>query len=862
MTQTAHSEIVLRVSDTVTYVEGRLDRDVYQGLKKALGYQDDKAMWKAPRGKDGKPNTKWDGWRSTVCYNRKYCRCHVKKDGTHFPTGLISRARDFFKLENVPYKIIDARVKVEVGNGYSMSPDFEPRDYQLDIIKNAVKQQRGIVKMATGGGKCLGKGTPVLMYDGSVKKVEDITVGDLLMGPDSGPRKVLSLARGRDNMYRIVPKRGGDSFIVNEPHILSLQISGGSKKREYKIHGKYATNDVVNISVKEYLTKNAEFKHRAKGYRSSIDFEHKDVPLDPYFIGIWLGDGTYRQPMVTTEDSEIVEYLESLSSSFGIELKKQQYGESCPRYAITLPKGGKPDRNPVHNAMRELDLFCNKHIPHIYKCNSREIRLQLLAGLLDADGSLCGQGSNCYDLTLKSDQLASDAAYIARSLGLQVTMRKCNKTCCNNGVTKEYNRLTISGNTSEIPVKLPRRKAGKRVIKKDCLRFGFTVEEIGEGDYFGFEIDGDHLFMLGDFTVTHNTATASGIIAELGVTPFIFYVTSIDLLKQAKTELERFIRKDGKPIEVGMIGGGLCDIKDINIMTVQTAVRSLGGRFTKYDDEDGADNSKYDETDKEKIANVIRTCQGMICDEVQHWAAKTCQIIADHSLAARFRYGLSATPWRDEGDDLLIDACFGKPIVDINASFLIKKGILVQPSIYFVHMPRLDIEGSYQTVYKEGIVENLERNTMIANLADQMTKNGRQTLILVKHIDHGDTLESMIPDSFFINGTHTGKQREQWIQKMRDQEAKVTIATSIFDEGVDVKPLDGLILAGSGKSQTRALQRIGRVIRSYKDPVTGIAKKDAFVVDFVDNTRYLRSHSDKRRSIYCTEPEFLIRDYK
>tara|TARA_B100001778_G_scaffold334967_1_gene349810 strand:+ start:15352 stop:16887 length:1536 start_codon:yes stop_codon:yes gene_type:complete len=511
MTQTAHSEIVLRVSDTVTYVEGRLDRDVYQGLKKALGYQDDKAMWKAPRGKDGKPNTKWDGWRSTVCYNRKYCRCHVKKDGTHFPTGLISRARDFFKLENVPYKIIDARVQVEVGNGYSMSPDFEPRDYQLEIIKNAVKQQRGIVKMATGGGK---------------------------------------------------------------------------------------------------------------------------------------------------------------------------------------------------------------------------------------------------------------------------------------------------------------------------------------------------------------TATASGIIAELGVTPFIFYVTSIDLLKQAKAELERFIRKDGKPIEVGMIGGGLCDIKDINIMTVQTAVRSLGGRFTKYDDEDGADNSKYDETDKEKIANVIRTCQGMICDEVQHWAAKTCQIIADHSLAARFRYGLSATPWRDEGDDLLIDACFGKPIVDINASFLIKKGILVQPSIYFVHMPRLDIEGSYQTVYKEGIVENLERNTMIANLADQMTKSSRQTLILVKHIDHGNTLESMIPDSFFINGTHTGKQREEWIQKMRDREAKVTIATSIFDEGVDVKPLDGLILAGSGKSQTRALQRIGRVIRSYKDPVTGIAKKDAFVVDFVDNTRYLRSHSDKRRSIYCTEPEFLIRDYK
>jgi superfamily II DNA or RNA helicase len=506
-----HSEITLRVTDTVTYVEGTLDRDIYQSLKKALGYQDDKAMWKAPRGKDGKPNSKWDGWKTTVCYNRKYCRCFVKKEGTHFPTGLLSRAREFFDLENVPYKQVDSRVKVESDSRFSMSPDFEPRDYQLDIIKKAVKRQRGIVKMATGGGK---------------------------------------------------------------------------------------------------------------------------------------------------------------------------------------------------------------------------------------------------------------------------------------------------------------------------------------------------------------TATASGIIAELGVTPFIFYVTSIDLLKQAKAELERFIRYDGKPIEVGMIGGGKCDIKDINIMTVQTAVRALGLKFTKFDDESSGDNGKYDATDKEKIADLIHNCEGMICDEVQHWAAKTCQVIADHSHKAKYRYGLSATPWRDEGDDILIDACFGKPIVDINATFLIDQGILVRPTIYFVHMPRLDIDGSYQTVYKEGIVENIERNTMIANVADQMTKNGRQTLILCKHIEHGNTLESMIPGSFFINGTHTGKQREEWIQKMRDQEAPVTIATSIFDEGVDVKPLNGLILAGSGKSQTRALQRVGRVIRSYTDPVTGIAKSDAFVVDFLDNTRYLRSHSDRRRGIYQTEPGFVIKDYK
>lgn len=508
-----HEKITLRVSDTATYVEGRLQKEIYQGLKKALGYQDDKAIWKTPRAENGAPNNAWDGWRSTVCYSRKYCRCHVKKEGTHFPTGLLSRARDFFTLMNVPYGLIDARVEVNHDSNYSMSSDFEPRDYQLDIIQKSAKQQRGIIKLATGGGK---------------------------------------------------------------------------------------------------------------------------------------------------------------------------------------------------------------------------------------------------------------------------------------------------------------------------------------------------------------TATASGIIANIGVVPFTFYVTSLDLLKQAKNELEKFIKYKGKPIEVGMIGGGKCDIKDINVMTIQTAIRSLGGKFKKFDGEDGKDNGKYDESDKERIGNLIRSSQGMICDEVQHWAAKTCQVIADNSIGARYRYGMSATPWRDEGDDMLIDACFGKTIVDINASFLIKKGVLVRPTIYFVHMKRMDLEGSYQTVYKEGIVENVVRNTMIANIAKKMKDSGRHILILVTHIDHGETLESMIPGSFFINGKHSGKQREAWLDKMKrkDDDARVTIATSIFDEGVDVKPLDGLILAGSGKSQTRALQRIGRVIRNYEDPVTGVAKTDAFVVDFYDNTRYFRSHSEKRRAIYETEPEFIIKDYR
>ncbi|NBW71018.1 MAG: hypothetical protein EBR32_06400 [Bacteroidetes bacterium] len=79
-----------------------------------------------------------------------------------------------------------------------------------------------------GAGKCHRKGTPIMMSDGKIKLIENIKIGDLLMGDNSGPRTVLSLARGRDKMYDIVPVKG-DKYTVNQEHILCLRASGFPK---------------------------------------------------------------------------------------------------------------------------------------------------------------------------------------------------------------------------------------------------------------------------------------------------------------------------------------------------------------------------------------------------------------------------------------------------------------------------------------------------------------------------------------------------------------------------------------------------------------------------------------------------------
>lgn len=358
------------------------------------------------------------------------------------------------------------------------------------------------------------------------------------------------------------------------------------------------------------------------------------------------------------------------------------------------------------------------------------------------------------------------------------------------------------------------------------------------------------------------TLCLAGIIAELGLTPAIFFVTSCDLLKQAVDELTQFIRLDGKLIDIGMVGAGHKKIRDITVMTIQTAVRALDGKWLKFDEED--EDDKTDIADiKPQIHDLIQRAKVVIFDECQHVRSESCQLVSQNALNAYYRFGASATPTRDAGDDILIEACFGKQICNINASWLIQNKYLVKPHIAFIKMDNMKGErlGAFPSVYKAAIVENDYRNRVISQLALNLKEQGRNVLVLIQQINHGLLLEEMIPGSVFIHGSTSKKARKEHIELMRTGNAPITIASSIFDEGVDVKPLNALILAGGGKSSTRALQRIGRIIRKYIYP-DGTPKIDAFVYDFMDEQKYLLQHAKARRKIYRSESEFVIEDFE
>ncbi|OWY20999.1 replicative DNA helicase [Sphingobacteriales bacterium UPWRP_1] len=356
-------------------------------------------------------------------------------------------------------------------------------------------------------GKCLGKGTKVLMYDGTLKNVEDIIAGDLLMGDDSTPRTVLGINTGRENMYWI-HQNHGISYRVNESHILSLKRSRSGANHK---HG-----DVLNIAVREYLQQSEKFKTNYKGYKVSVEFDEKPLPVNPYFLGLWLGDGHSYSSRITNTDNEIIDFLGVYAEELELELVEDNQKNKTPNYAITKNMRGKQKFFSIQGQLRGLNLLENKHIPHIYLANTSENRLQLLAGLIDSDGHY-NKEFNVYEITQKNGRLARDVKFLCDSLGFKTSLVKEIAQITERNFESDAFRVRISGDIEKIPTRIERKKARTRKSIVDWRHTGITVEFDKVDDYYGFEIDGNRLFLLEDMTVTHNTAFVLSVARNAAV---------------------------------------------------------------------------------------------------------------------------------------------------------------------------------------------------------------------------------------------------------------------------------------------------------------------------------------------------------
>lgn len=362
------------------------------------------------------------------------------------------------------------------------------------FIKNFIQYDspyRGILLYhGLGVGKCHAKDTPILMFNGDIKMVQDIQIGDVLMGDDSSPRNVLSLTRGNDTMYNVTSDTG-HVYSVNSEHILCLMSKiyrnlnhvsyvcfddidcidskSASRITKPKLILKTITLDnetdavdyvkcieyklTINISIKDYIDVPYDIRSRLLGYRRPVNFKSRSIP-DKY---------------------------------------------------VDIYNTGASD----HNAP----------IPRIYMINDRETRLKYLAGVLDGAAlmNMCKVIDGRYFCITYMDthiQSSNDLMFLSRSLGFA---SEITSTLYSTDSVHKVHHVSIFA-TNHYPLNLIPCKCMS--IKTPCLSvclieetidklyYDITVTKSSVQDYYGFMVDNNHQYFMGDLTVTHNSCSA------------------------------------------------------------------------------------------------------------------------------------------------------------------------------------------------------------------------------------------------------------------------------------------------------------------------------------------------------------------
>jgi superfamily II DNA or RNA helicase len=242
-----------------------------------------------------------------------------------------------------------------------------------------------------------------------------------------------------------------------------------------------------------------------------------------------------------------------------------------------------------------------------------------------------------------------------------------------------------------------------------------------------------------------------------------------------------------------------------------------------------------------------------IADEIHHFSSQTFYAVVTH-IDAHVKIGMTATPHRDDGEDMRFEAAVGPIVVQMKPEDLIADGFLTKPVFEFIEVPSGAAVGrTFAQIYSTGIIHNQGRNAAICNRALELEKQGRQVYIHVERVVHGEILSKMLKAPFVYSKS---KDRDETVSTFRKGFTRILIST-LLQEGFDCPSVSALCMASGGKSEVAVIQRIGRALRP--DPKFN----NAIIVDFCDRGRYLALHALARYDCYVqTYGESIIRGNK
>ncbi|NLF32527.1 MAG: DEAD/DEAH box helicase family protein, partial [Planctomycetes bacterium] len=613
----------------------------------------------------------------------------------------------------------------------------------------------------------------------------------------------------------------GEAFTVNAGHVLSLVCTNEGKRDACARRG----GEIDNITVADYLKKPKYWRHLRKLRRVAAEFPGRpNLPIPPYILGLLLGDGclTDLPISLTTADEQTAEAWIEYAGSINCGVTVHGPPDRCPSYRIVKENGR---HNVLTEALAAQGLLGTesgtKFVPHMYLVASRQDRLALLAGLMDSDG--CRNKSGCDYLT-KSQELAADVMFLVRSLGLAAhcTQKYCS---CQTGAGGWFYRVSIWGDFSDVPCRLPRRQPRPRKQKKCVLRTGFKVEPAGQGQYYGFLLDGDHLYVDGHFVVHHNSGKTP-VMASICRDAVTQWNGRVLVLAHVKELLEQAVDKLNAMApdlyhDIGVYSAGLGS-RDTDHPIIVAGIQSVYRRAAELD--------AFDLILLDECHMLPPEGEGMY----RTFLAGAKEVNPNVRLV-----GLTATPYRMTTgmicgpDNLLNHICY-----EVGVRELIVQGYLcplkTKAGRRKADMSGLHIRGGE---FIAGEVEALMDDDLLVGAACREiidhTQNRHSVLIFAAGVQHAlhvqRVLGEMGRECGFVCGDTLPFERAETLRRFKDGELKFLVNVNVLTTGFDAPNIDCVALLRPTMSPGLYYQMVGRGFRL--DP----SKTDCLILDFGGN---------------------------
>lgn len=393
-------------------------------------------------------------------------------------------------LKNNPGEIVKAAARHRLINfARYMQPDLALEPFHVVYYTLLDKFAHGeikkmIVQMPPQHGKEISDNQIVATTKG-LKKHGDLIVGDYVFGRDGTPVKVLWVSEKTRSEY-VVSFSDGAKIECHGNH--EWTVYNRFRQKEETIETKHmASSTIYNGDGK----RGSRYKYHVDS-NVCVMFDSRNVDLDPYVLGAWLGDGDSSCGIIHIGNND-VEIIGNSTYKF-----KESKG-------TTTRKFYSPELNLL---LKNNGLIKNKHIPDMYKYNSVEVRKNVIAGLIDTDGYVYHRNGRI-TISNTNKRIIDDAAFILRSLGQSVVVCEFKPRVSSSGIVGKKIVYQLCFNpTMTFPTKVKRKKITKLSINKKRAIVSIERKEgLGYGNCI--QVEGG-IYLVGDtFIPTHNSEGSS-----------------------------------------------------------------------------------------------------------------------------------------------------------------------------------------------------------------------------------------------------------------------------------------------------------------------------------------------------------------